>query len=262
MPAYSVRSAASERHITRIDLSRISANPFQPRRSFDEASIRELAESIRTCGLLSPLLVRRTNAGEYELIAGERRFRAMQLLQYEKADTIIISAYDRDCALIALIENLQREELHFLDQAAACRRIITEHGLTQEELAAAIGKSPSALANLLRLTKLGGDVQSRIRAGQLSERHARALLRLNSDAERLKYAENAIKKQLTVRQLEALIDQQKREKPASRLVGNSRLVINAVNSTVRQLKQIGVRASSRVEEYSDHYDIIITVKCE
>ncbi len=266
MAAFSIRPGAPERRITRIELNRIAPNPYQPRRAADEEALRELAESIRRFGLLSPLLVRRTSGSGYELIAGERRLRAMELLGWSSADAIVLGAGDRDSALIALIENLQREELHFLDEAEACRRILREQGLTQEELSAALGRSPSALANRLRLLHLGRSVKNYIREEQLSERHARALLRLEREADQLRLARCAAQQKLSVRQLEAQIDALLREKrgatpsPAAGLVRDSRLVINALKDTVRQLKRIGVPASSRVEAHEDYYDVIVTVR--
>ena len=163
MPAFSLRPGGVDRRIARIELSRIAASPYQPRRSIDDASIQELAESIKRFGLLSPLLVRRCTAGEYELIAGERRLRALKELGWTHADAIVLSAYDRDCALIGLIENLEREDLHYLDEAEACRRILHEHGLTQEELASILSMSPSALANRLRLLRLSVETRDFLR---------------------------------------------------------------------------------------------------
>ena len=266
MAAFSIRPGAPERRVTRIELSRIAPNPYQPRRMADGNGLRELAESIRRFGLLSPLLVRRAGGNGYELIAGERRLQAMALLGWSSADAIILGACDRDSALLALIENLQREELHFLDEAEACRRILREHGLTQEELSAALGRSPSALANRLRLLRLGRDVKNCIREERLSERHARALLRLDREADQLRLARTAAQEKLSVRQLEAQIDGLLREKkpaaprPAAGLVRDSRLVINALKDTVRQLKRIGVPASSRVEAHEDYYDVIVTIR--
>lgn len=266
MAAFSIRPGAPERRVTRIELSRIAPNPFQPRRTADEDGLRDLAESIRRFGLLSPLLVRRAGGNGYELIAGERRLRAMELLGWSSADAIILGAGDRDSALIALIENLQREELHFLDEAEACLRILREHDLTQGELSAALGRSPSALANRLRLLRLGRNVKACIREGQLSERHARALLRLDREADQLRLARAAAQQRLSVRQLEAQIDALLREKrpaaprSAAGLARDSRLVINALKDTVRQLKRIGVPASSRVEAHEDYYDVIVTIR--
>ncbi|MBQ8507503.1 MAG: ParB/RepB/Spo0J family partition protein [Clostridia bacterium] len=249
--------------IIRIPIDRISPSPYQPRRAFDEAAIAALAESIRRFGLLSPLLVRRKTAGEYELIAGERRLRALQRLQCAHADAIILSAYDRDCALIGLIENLEREDLHFLDEARACRRIIDEQGLGREELAQILNCSPSALANRLRLLKLPEAVQQIIREDGLSERHARALLRLEDEARQRSLAGQAARLKWGVRQLESQIEKLLRESAPPRSaprIRDKRLIINAFRDTLRQLKQIGVQASSRVEEREDSYDIIVTVQ--
>ena len=265
MPALSY-SALPEKRIVRIEIERIACSPYQPRREADAEAIEQLAESIRQFGLLSPLLVRRVYGGGYELLAGERRLRAMRLLGWSHADVIVTAARDQDSALIGLIENLQREDLHFLDEAEACRRILQEQELNQEELAAVLGKSPSALANLLRLLRLSGPVQRCIRDGGLSERHARALLRADGEEEQLRLAQHAAKDKCSVRELEAQIERQRRsrkaEKPApvTGLIRDSRLVINALRDTVRQLKRIGVPASSRVESHGDYYDVIVTIR--
>ena len=264
MPALS-HSVLPEKRIVRIEINRIAPSPFQPRREADAEAIEQLAASIRQFGLLSPILVRRIGGGNYELIAGERRLRAMTMLGWSHTDAIITATRDRDSALIGLIENLQREDLHFLDEAEACRRILREQELNQEELAAVLGKSPSALANLLRLLRLSRSVQRTIRDGGLSERHARALLRASGEEEQLRLAQMAAQNKCSVRELEAQIERQRREKkakanPAAGLVRDSRLVINALRDTVRQLKRIGVPASSRVEPHGDYYDVIVTIR--
>ena len=263
MAAFSIHSTP-ERRVCRLPLASIAPSPYQSRRCFDEAELRSLAESIRRFGLLSPLLVRRCEDG-YELIAGERRLRAMELLGWSHADAIISAAIDRDCALVGLIENLQREDLHFLDEADACRRILRDHGLTQEELAASLGKSPSALANLLRLLKLSRNVRAFIRESSLSERHARALLKLSDEEQQLAFARRAATEQLSVRRLEELVEQVPRiKKPApgkaNPLIRDNRLVINALKDTVRQLRKIGVPVSSRVETRDNLCEVIITIR--
>ena len=263
MAAFPIRSAA-DRRICRIEIDRISPNPYQPRRQFDEGELRSLADSIRRYGLLSPLLVRKMDGG-YELIAGERRLRALQMLGCTHADAIVTSAFDRDCALLALIENLQREQLHFLDEAEACRSILREHNLTQEELAASLGKSPSALANLLRILRLSRNVRACIRSGSLSERHARCLLRIPEEDTQMQLLQRAVEGRLSVRQLEALVEeacaprQASKASPAPRMKDN-RLVINALKDAVRQLTRIGIAASSRVETHEDCYEFIVTVR--
>lgn len=263
MPAFSIRSQASGRKIEKIPLNLIYPGARQPRKDFDPKTIATLADSIRAVGLLSPILVRRVAEG-FELIAGERRFRAMEMLGWQNCEAIVIGAGDCDCALIGLIENLQREELHYLDEAAACRRIIAGHGLTQEALASAIGKSPSALANLLRLLRLEEEVRLKLRQCGLSERHARALLGIKDTKRQLEMIDTAAREQMSVRQLEQRISQSVRKKVSSplpeKMLKANRLVINALNDTVQQLRRIGVQASSRVENRSDSFDVIVTVK--
>ena len=263
MSAFSLRSAP-EKRICRIEISRIEKSPYQPRRVIDDASIRNLAESLRRFGQLTPILVRRKGTN-YELIAGERRLHAMKLIGGREIEAIITAAFDRDCALMALIENIEREDIHYIDQAEACRRLLREQGLTQEELAAAIGKSQGALANMLRILRLEAGVLDILRGSELSERHARALLKLKSEKDRLKFAEEAARLRLSVRQLELQIEKHMAS-PAHKgaqalhpLIKDNRLIINAFRDTMRQLRRIGVSAASRVETYDDHLEIVITV---
>ena len=255
---------AKSRAILLIDVKLIQPSPYQPRRAFSDASIAALAESIRLHGLLTPLLVRRIGAGQYELIAGERRLRALKKLGCAQAEAIVLAAYDSDCALIALIENLQRENLHFLDEAEAYRAILSGRSMTQDSLAGALGISPSALANRLRLLKLSDEVRSILRTSPLSERHARALLALRSSDAQIKLAREAIEQRLSVKQLESRIARLNRTPPAaqqvSRVVRDNRIFINAVLDTVKELNRIGVRAASRVEERDGAIDVIVTIR--
>lgn len=263
MSAFSLRSAP-EKRICRIEISSIEQSPFQPRKAMDEAGVRQLAESLRRFGQLTPILVRRKGAN-YELIAGERRLRAMKMIGGREIDAVVTSAFDRDCALMALIENIEREDIHYIDQAETCRRLLREQGLTQEELAAALGKSQGALANMLRILRLEPGVLDILRGSELGERHARALLKLKSEKDRLKFAEEAARQQMSVRQLETQIERQlssaapKHSRQLHPLIKDNRLIINAFRDTMRQLKRIGVSAASRVETYDDHLEIVITV---
>ena len=252
------------RAISRISVRRIHPGPGQPRRAFPGESIERLAQSIRRHGLLSPLLVRAEGGGQYALIAGERRLRALNLLGRQWAEAIVLSESDCDCALIALVENLQREDLHYLDVAAACRRILDSHPITQEQLALGLSQSPSALANRLRLLKLPERVQAAARELGLSERHARALLRLTDEAAQLELAARSAEEKLSVKQLEALVERRagKPARPRGRLkpiLRDNRIVVNALMDTVRQLKAIGVPVESRVEEGEDCVRVIVTI---
>ena len=253
---------AGQRAILRIPIDHIRLNPAQPRRQISQASIAKLADSIRRHGLLSPILVRALEGDEFELIAGERRLRALRALERPFVEAIVLSADAGDGALLALVENIQRESLHYLDEAAACRRILDEQPITQERLAASLSCSPSTLANRLRLLKLPEPVRAELRRGGLSERHARALLRLESAADQLTMARLAAERRMSVKQLETHIDQRLRRRspaPVPPIVRDNRIIINAVLDTVKSLRRIGVRVDSRVETGSDHIDVIVTI---
>ena len=253
-PLFKPQSAprAPERAVLRVPLRSILLNPGQPRRRFAPETIAELAESIRLHGLLSPLLVRGLGGGKYQLIAGERRLRALESLGRTQAEVIALPAGEGDCAVIALVENLQREDLHYLDVAAACRRILDEQPITQERLAASLGCSAPALAN-----------QDALRRSGLSERHARALLAAADEEEQMSLLRQAAEEKMSVQQLEACVE---RRRPAargprrvSRIVRDNRIIINAVLDTVRQLRRIGVGVTSRVEERPDGVDVIVSI---
>ena len=249
----------------RIPLASISVNPNQMRSVFDPEAISTLADSIRRYGLLSPLIVRRLEDGQYELIAGERRLRALRQLRASGADAIVLHAADRDSALIALVENLQRVDLNFFEEAEGYLTVIRQYGLLQEELARRIGKDPSTVANRLRLLRLGPAVRREILQHNLTERHARALLKLNSELMQLKAVQEIADKGMSVAKSEALIAAMIVEKPAPpqpnvRLFLRSRkLFVNTVMNTVKQLNSAGLNCVSRVEENADSINIILTL---
>ncbi|HEY8416059.1 MAG TPA: ParB/RepB/Spo0J family partition protein, partial [Thermaerobacter sp.] len=191
--------------VRRVPVARILPNPFQPRRRFDPDSLAELAESIRQVGVLQPLLVRPRPEGGYELVAGERRLRAAEMAGLTEVPVVVRNLDDREAALIALVENLQREDLDFFEEAAAYQEMLSRFGLTQEQLAALLGKQQSTVANKLRLLRLPPTVRERIVAAGLSERHARALLRLESADEQEKVLEEVIARNLSVRETEELV---------------------------------------------------------
>lgn len=252
--------ATPERGSLRVNLRDIAPNPAQPRRNFSDETLAALANSIAEHGLLSPLVVRRVGAGKYELIAGERRMRALKMLGRECAEAIIMPAYDADSAILALVENIQRDELHFLDEAAACRDILARHNISQDELARRLSRSPSALANRLRLVKLSGEVREVIIKGGLSERHARALLSAD-ESSRLPLARECAKTGMTVRALEQKIEKSRAKKRViKRMCRDSRLYINAIMDTVNRLEQLGARIDTNVREQADGTQITILIK--
>lgn len=250
------------RAVTRVPLSLIDAVGL-PRGELSPESVERLADSIRLHGLLSPLLVREAEDGRYRLVAGLRRLAALQKLGRGWAEVVVLTGSDCDCALIALVENLQREPLHYLDVASACRQILDRYPITQERLAAGLSVSPSALANRLRLLKLPGAVRDALRELGLSERHARALLRLDDEGEQLALAARAAEKRLSVKQLESLVAARiAPAKPRARpspAVRDNRIVINALMDTVRRLSRIGIPVASRVEEGVDCVNVIVTI---
>ena len=257
-----MRRTRGGRQLTRVQLSAIAPNPSQPRRAFSEHAIVELAGSIRRYGLLSPLIVRRTETG-YELIAGERRLRALRLLGEEETDAVVMTAGDRESALIALVENVQRENLSFFEEAEAYQTLLSAHGLSRDELAGKLSRSPSAVANKLRLLKLPASVRAGIAVHGLTERHARALLRLSREEEQLEALDRAVKHQMNVKGLEQLIERMLREKadkPMARGVyRDHRMFVNAMMNTVRTLQEAGAGVISRVTERSDGVEITVVI---
>lgn len=189
--------------------------PLQPRRTFDDAALQELAESISSHGVLQPLLVRPSpeDSGQYEIIAGERRWRASQKAQLHELPVVIRELTDSECLEIALIENLQRENLNPMEEARGFRRLMDEFQHTQEKMAATIGKSRSHIANTLRLNTLPDDVQTLVSDGKLSAGHARALVGTNDPSA---FAQQIVSKGLNVRQTEKLVTGGKVKKPKAK----------------------------------------------
>ncbi len=257
-------SIGDARAIARIPISCIEEGSDRLRRDCAGESVAQLAESIRLHGLLSPLLVRQLSPERYQLVAGFRRLRALRLLNRGTAEAILLTGSPCDCALIALVENLQREQLHYLDVALACRAIVDRYPITQERLAVGLSVSPSALANRLRLLRLPSSVQAALRRYGLSERHARALLRLSDEADQLSLAELAAQKKMSITQLEKQIDTclSKPAPPGRRVsaaLRDSRMIVNALLDTVRQLTRIGVPVRSKVEEGEGCVRVIVTI---
>ncbi len=196
-----------------LKISEIEPNRSQPRKDFDEQSLGELAESISSHGLLQPLLVRPLPLGGYEIVAGERRYRACRMAGLNEVPVIIRELTESETMELALIENLQREDLTPLEEAEGYNVLMREHGFTQEEIAQSMGKSRPAIANALRLLKLPESVRELLREDKISAGHARALLTLGSEEEMLAVADEIIKKDLSVRQTEALCKKPVKIKP-------------------------------------------------
>ena len=192
--------------VTMLRLSEIEPNPDQPRRDFDPEALSQLAESIATHGLIQPIIVRSKGAGEtYEIIAGERRWRASQIVGLTEVPVIIMELDDQKAAQVAIIENVQREDLNAIEEAMAYRSLINDFGMTQDELSKQIGKSRPAVANILRLLDLPDEVMALVREGTLSAGHARTLLGLKNPVRMIGAANTVVTKNLSVRETEALV---------------------------------------------------------
>lgn len=234
------------RRVQYIPLVRLRPNPQQPRRRFDEAALRELADSIRAYGILQPLTVRRVEDG-YQLIAGERRMRAAAMAGLREAPCLVAQVDEQDAGMLALIENLQRRDLDYFEEAAAIARLISRYGLSQEQAAEKLGKSQSAVANKLRLLRLSESVRQALRQSGLTERHARALLRLPDEEARLSALAEIVRRQMNVARTEEYVEQLLAEKPvparsATYIIKDVRLFLNSIDRSFQLMRQSGVNA--------------------
>lgn len=243
-----------------IDVSRIRSGRFQPRRPVSDSELEELAQSIREHGVLQPILVRPTQDG-YELLAGERRWRAARMAGMTTIPAIVRQVEDRVAAEWALIENLQRAELHFLEQAEGFRRLVEEFGLTQEELARTLGCSQAAVANKLRLLRLAEPVRALIRERGLGERQSRSLLRLEDPALQLEAARKMADDQLSAEESERLVERLLQRQAPRRKVraayGDARIFVNGLRQVVRQARQAGLLASLEEKEERDGWTFVV-----
>ena len=222
---------AGAQGVTTVPIAEVESNSAQPRKYFDEAALAELAESIRLHGIIQPLTVRKLSSGYYQIIAGERRWRAARLAGLTEIPAVIIEADDRKAMELAMIENLQREDLSPMEEAEGYRMLVENYGMTQEQAAQRVGKSRSAVANALRLLALSPALRQMVEEGRLSAGHARALLPL-SPALQEQAAAAILKNDLSVRQTEQLV---KRLQAAPKLEKKASPAVNYVAEAERQL---------------------------
>ncbi len=247
-----------------IPVEELAAATHQPRSVFADQPLRELSESIAANGILQPLLVRREE-GRYLLIAGERRLRAAKMAGLTKVPCILTDKTAAAAARLSLIENLQREDLSFFEEAAAYRRLMEDFSLTQAEIARAVNKDPSTVANKLRLLRLPISAQILIRTNGLTERHARALLKIKEPEQVMELLEQVIEKQCTVQETEALVERcltpkPKRKKPKRICsIKDIRLCINTLDHTVSTLKQAGIKPQTSITEDERFVEYIIRI---
>lgn len=244
----------------------IVPNLYQPRKYFDEDAIEELAQSIKIYGIIQPISVRKMGENSYELVAGERRLRAAKKLCLDTVPVILVDITDKDSAAIALLENLQREDLNYIEEAEAYYNLIQDHSYTQEQLAESIGKKQSTIANKLRLLKLSAMVRKKLLDNKLTERHARALLKLPSEEIQLKIIEIVINKKLNVKQTEELIEKEIMKQAAQEVAADGRKRIKGIFAPkvyVNTIKQVfdkyGISAQYSSKELEDSIQVTIKI---
>jgi len=257
-------NSASE-NIDMVPVSQISMNPFQPREEFDPEAIDSLSRSIKEHGVLQPVILRPKDNG-YELVAGERRLRASKKLGLKKIPGIIKGLSDEEIAQIALIENLQRKDLSFLEEAKGYKQLIEEFNLTQKEMAERIGKSQSTVANKMRILNLPDKVREAIKGMSITERHARSLLRLEDQEFQLSLVQRISREDLTVRETEKIIENyltkdEKKEEPQKqkfiKAFKDIRLFRNAILSTLSDIREAGLDPEVEESEEKDYIEIRI-----
>ncbi len=251
-----------ERSLFLLPIDSIRPNPDQPRRTFGREELQELTLSIAQVGLIQPLTVRPSREG-YELISGERRLRACQLLGLREVPCIVERVDPEKSALMALVENVQRADLSFWEEAEGYRRLLSVYGLDREELCRRIGKSPAFLSNRLRLLKLPPAVREAAEQGALSERHARLLLSVDTEEEQLRLIERIVQEGWSVRQAESFVEKKtRRPKPLRvlRLTKDCRLFLNGLNTLLDQLRQAGMGADMETEKRADGLDVTVHIR--
>lgn len=260
-----VKDKTREQRVIQLPTAEIIPNPHQPRRTFAPDELRALSDSIRQNGILQPITVR--NTGEhYELIAGERRLRAAKLAGLSVVPCIVMEISDRNSAILALVENIQRADLNCFEEAAALEKLITCYGMTQEDAAMQLGRAQSTVANKLRLLRLTDEERTCILEHHLTERHARALLRLGSPEERLAALDKITKLGLNVEKTELMIDDmigKSRDslnlRKRSVLFRDVRLFANTISKAVETMQAAGIPAASQKMQFDDYIEYRIRI---
>jgi len=259
-----------QKNITYVGIDLIRPNPYQPRKQFNKLALEELCGSIKQYGVLQPINVRKISLSTYELVAGERRLRASIMAGMSEIPCIVINVDDNDSAVMALIENLQREDLSYMEEAEGYSNLINEHGFTQEELAQKIGKSQSTIANKIRLLKLPPLVKKILADNNLTERHARALLKLHDEQLQLKVLKLVCERGLNVKKTEELVERaidkyskDIRQKPSDRKVTKAikdvRIFVNTIKQAIEIMKQSGVNAKAAQIDRGDYIEFVVRV---
>ncbi len=261
-------AVSTTKEVIYLGVDKIIPNPDQPRKYFEEDALCELSKSIKEYGILQPLTVRYLR-GKYVLIAGERRLKASKIAGLKYVPAIIINLDDEKSAILALIENLQRKDLNFVEEAYGYYRLLNEYEITQEELAKKIGKNQSTIANKLRLLKLTNDVKSFLLQNGLTERHGRAILKLENEKDQLFILNKVVEQDLNVKKTEDLIERfieksqntekKKQEYKIKRIIKDIRIFTNTINQAVDVMKDSGIPTQYEINETDEGYKIVIDV---
>lgn len=247
-----------------VSVNQILPNPEQPRQQFDHDALMSLSESIKHNGILQPLTVRESVNGGYELVAGERRLRAAILAGYKEVPCITVELDDKQSAVMSLLENLQREDLNFFEEALGIARLIEYCNLTQEQVAVKLGKNQSTIANKLRLLRIAAADREQILNYGLTERHARALLKLESKNRDFALKE-IISKNLNVYESEKFIEsilapsENSKERRRLSIIKDVRIFFNTINNAVDVMKRSGIEAVAQRQEFDDYYEYIVKI---
>jgi ParB family chromosome partitioning protein len=254
--------------IINIPVDKIAPNPYQPRKEFSGSSIEELAASIKEYGVLQPINVRKIGESGFELVSGERRLRASKLAGKSEIPSVIIEVAEQDSAVIALIENLQREDLNFMEEAEGYHNLINDHGMTQEELAKKVGKKQSTIANKLRLLKLNNSIKKTILENELTERHARALLKLHDEVLQEKALQSIVKKGLNVKKAEELVEKiideaavTSEEPKRGRIKGkiNYNIFINTIKNAYKEILKAGCKVEYAQVDKGEFIEVTVKI---
>jgi len=248
-----------------IPIELISANPDQPRKVFEDKELLELRDSIREFGVIQPIIVKRDNKGQYIVIAGERRLKAAGLAGLKKIPAIVREADEKDSALLALVENVQREALNYIEEAAAYKRLMEEYGLTQSEIAKRVGKQQSTISNKIRILSLPEDIQQVLAENQLTERHARALLKVTDEAVRKQILGRIVEHNLNVKQTEKLIEDVLKKQEEEQRKGeklrfiNYRIYLNTLRKAFSSISEIEQNAKFYQEDKGEYLEVRIII---
>lgn len=254
-----------KRKILNLPIDKLAPNPRQPRKVFSQEELEGLSQSIAENGLLQPVVVRRAAGGSYEIIAGERRWRACQLAGMKHLPCILQECSDTQSAVLAILENLQRQDLQVFEEAEGIRSLIVDWHVTQEEAARRLGKSQSAIANKLRLLRLSQEERDLVVANHLTERHCRALIRIQDENARKKILSRVIERSLNVQQTEALVEEQlaaeKKSEPASRtfIAKDIRIFMNTIEHAVKTMQSAGILAQAEKKDLGEYLEYTVRI---